>query len=132
MHVNDLDDDYLPLGARIEDGMFLLCLHTTAANASDVLPPPKNCKDIHGRPDEEECHPACIEEFKGKVANNTFDLVNRPKNTLVDKTKQQRRHSQTTQSALGTLRLQSTTWSSFRQDLHGNPHLLCARCALRP
>eukprot|EP00965_Chrysotila_dentata_P057319 1901301-Pleurochrysis_carterae.AAC.2 len=52
MHVNDFDDDYLPL-ARIDDNM-LLCRHTTAANASDVLPPPKNYKDIHDRPDEEE------------------------------------------------------------------------------
>eukprot|EP00965_Chrysotila_dentata_P006541 213303-Pleurochrysis_carterae.AAC.1 len=64
----------------------LLCLHITAANASDVLPPPKNYKDIHGRPDEEEWHAACIEEFKGKVANDTFDLVKRPKSTLVCKT----------------------------------------------
>eukprot|EP00965_Chrysotila_dentata_P057790 1916345-Pleurochrysis_carterae.AAC.1 len=30
---------------------------------------------------------ACIEDFKGKVANNTFDLVKRPKNTLICKTK---------------------------------------------
>eukprot|EP00965_Chrysotila_dentata_P072886 2409339-Pleurochrysis_carterae.AAC.1 len=64
MHVNDFDYDYIPL-ARIEDDM-LLCLHTTAANASDVLPPPKNHKDIHGRPDEEEWRADCIEEFKGK------------------------------------------------------------------
>eukprot|EP00965_Chrysotila_dentata_P135538 4480716-Pleurochrysis_carterae.AAC.1 len=60
----------------------LLCLYTTAANASDVLPPPKNYKDIHGRPNEEEWRAACIEEFKGIVANDTFDLVKRPKNTL--------------------------------------------------
>eukprot|EP00965_Chrysotila_dentata_P105556 3486140-Pleurochrysis_carterae.AAC.1 len=66
----------------------LLCLHTTATNASDVLPPPaKNCKDIHGCPDEEEWRAACIEEFKGKVVNDTFDLVKRPKNTLICKTK---------------------------------------------
>eukprot|EP00965_Chrysotila_dentata_P152787 5049631-Pleurochrysis_carterae.AAC.1 len=64
----------------------LLCLHATAANASDVLPPPKNKKDIHGRPDEEDWRAACIKEFKGKVANITFDLVKRPKNTLVCKT----------------------------------------------
>eukprot|EP00965_Chrysotila_dentata_P034482 1147545-Pleurochrysis_carterae.AAC.1 len=70
MHVNDYDDDNLPL-ARID---MLLCLHTAAANASDVLPPPKNYKAIHGRPDEEEWRAACMEEFKGKVANNTFDL----------------------------------------------------------
>eukprot|EP00965_Chrysotila_dentata_P151621 5011231-Pleurochrysis_carterae.AAC.1 len=61
----------------------LLYLHTAAANASDVLPPPKNYKDIHGCPDEEEWRAACIEEFKGKVANNAFDLIKRPKNTLV-------------------------------------------------
>ena len=85
MHVNDFDDNYLPL-ARIDDDM-LLCLHTTATNASDVLPLPKNYKDIHGRPDEEEWRAACIEEFKGKVANDTFDLVKRPKNTLICKTK---------------------------------------------
>eukprot|EP00965_Chrysotila_dentata_P008501 276582-Pleurochrysis_carterae.AAC.1 len=60
----------------------LLCLHTTAANAYDVLPPPLNYKDIHGRPDEKEWRAARIEEFKGKVANNTFDRVKRPKNTL--------------------------------------------------
>eukprot|EP00965_Chrysotila_dentata_P135408 4477069-Pleurochrysis_carterae.AAC.1 len=60
----------------------LLCLHTTAANASDVLPPSKNYKDIHSRPDEDEWRAACIEEFKGRVANNTFDLVKRPKYTL--------------------------------------------------
>eukprot|EP00965_Chrysotila_dentata_P141152 4665617-Pleurochrysis_carterae.AAC.1 len=65
----------------------LLCLHTTAANASDVLPPPKNYKEVHGRPDEEEWRAACVKEFKGKGANNTFDLVKRPKNTLVCKTK---------------------------------------------
>eukprot|EP00965_Chrysotila_dentata_P167233 5522004-Pleurochrysis_carterae.AAC.1 len=65
----------------------LLCLHITAANASDVLPSPKNYKDFHGRPDEEEWRAACIEEFKGKVASNAFDLVKRPKNTLVCKTK---------------------------------------------
>eukprot|EP00965_Chrysotila_dentata_P156219 5161210-Pleurochrysis_carterae.AAC.1 len=64
MHVNDFDDNYLPL-ARIDDDM-LLCLHTTAANASDILTPPKNYQDIHGRPDEEEWRAACIEEFKGK------------------------------------------------------------------
>eukprot|EP00965_Chrysotila_dentata_P095225 3147582-Pleurochrysis_carterae.AAC.1 len=70
MHVNDFDDDYLPL-ARIDD--MLLCLHTAAANASDVLPPPKNYKDINARPDGEEWRAACIKEFKG-VANDTFDL----------------------------------------------------------
>eukprot|EP00965_Chrysotila_dentata_P044011 1462805-Pleurochrysis_carterae.AAC.2 len=85
MHVKDFDDDYLPL-ARINDDM-LLCLQTAAANASDVLPPPKNYKDIHVRPDEAEWRAACIEEFKGKVANNTFDQVKRPKNKLVCKTK---------------------------------------------
>eukprot|EP00965_Chrysotila_dentata_P165706 5470965-Pleurochrysis_carterae.AAC.1 len=86
MHVNDFDDDYLPL-ARIDDDM-LLCLHTAAANTSDVLPPPSNYKDIHGRPYEEEWRAACLDEFKGKVANDTFDLVNkRPKNTLICKTK---------------------------------------------
>eukprot|EP00965_Chrysotila_dentata_P178054 5881799-Pleurochrysis_carterae.AAC.1 len=77
MRVNEFDDDYLPL-ARIDDDM-LLCLHTAAANASDVLPPPKIYKDINGRPDEEGWRAACIEEFKGKVANNTFDLVKRPR-----------------------------------------------------
>eukprot|EP00965_Chrysotila_dentata_P079649 2627163-Pleurochrysis_carterae.AAC.1 len=50
MHVNDFDDDYLPL-ANIDDDI-LLCLHTTAANASDVPPPPKNYKDINGRADK--------------------------------------------------------------------------------
>eukprot|EP00965_Chrysotila_dentata_P203007 6181468-Pleurochrysis_carterae.AAC.1 len=86
VHMNDFDaKDYLPL-VRIDDGM-LLCLQTTAANASGVLPPPKNYKDIHGRPDEQEWRAACMEEFKGKVANNIFDLVKRPKNTLVCKTK---------------------------------------------
>eukprot|EP00965_Chrysotila_dentata_P172846 5704060-Pleurochrysis_carterae.AAC.2 len=86
MHESGFDNDYLPL-SRIDDDM-LLCLHTATATASDVLPPPKNYnKDIHGRPDEEEWRAACIGEFKGKVANNTFDLLNRPKNTLVCKTK---------------------------------------------
>eukprot|EP00965_Chrysotila_dentata_P030938 1030546-Pleurochrysis_carterae.AAC.1 len=61
MHVNDFDNDYLIL-ARIDDDK-LLCLHTTAAKASNVLHPPKNYKDIHGRPDEEEWRAACIEEF---------------------------------------------------------------------
>eukprot|EP00965_Chrysotila_dentata_P143607 4745025-Pleurochrysis_carterae.AAC.1 len=84
MHMNDFDDDYLPL-AKNDDGM-LLCVHTTAANAFDVLPPSKNYKNIHGRPDEEEWRAACIEEFKGYVANNTFDLVKRPKKALVCKT----------------------------------------------
>eukprot|EP00965_Chrysotila_dentata_P153262 5065353-Pleurochrysis_carterae.AAC.2 len=65
----------------------LLCLHTTAANASHVLPPTKNYMDIHSRPDEEEWRAAYIEEFKGKLANDTFDLVKRPKNTLICKTK---------------------------------------------
>eukprot|EP00965_Chrysotila_dentata_P117285 3876349-Pleurochrysis_carterae.AAC.1 len=64
MHVNYFDDDYLPL-ARIYDDM-LLCLNTTAANASDVPPSPKNYTDIHGRPDEQEWRAACIEEFEGK------------------------------------------------------------------
>eukprot|EP00965_Chrysotila_dentata_P248478 6208355-Pleurochrysis_carterae.AAC.1 len=64
MHVNDFDDDYLPL-ARIDDDI-LICLHTTAANASDALPLHKSYKDIHGRPDEEEWRAACIEEFEGK------------------------------------------------------------------
>eukprot|EP00965_Chrysotila_dentata_P043312 1439580-Pleurochrysis_carterae.AAC.1 len=36
---------------------------------------------------EEEWRAACIEEFKGKVANDTFDLVKRSKNKLVCKTK---------------------------------------------
>eukprot|EP00965_Chrysotila_dentata_P037258 1239548-Pleurochrysis_carterae.AAC.1 len=62
MHVSDFDGDYLPL-ANIDDDM-LLCVHTTAANAFDVVPPPKNYKDIHCRPDEEEWRAACIEEFK--------------------------------------------------------------------
>eukprot|EP00965_Chrysotila_dentata_P156653 5175779-Pleurochrysis_carterae.AAC.1 len=53
----------------------LLCLHTTAANASDLLPPPKSYKDIHGRPDKEKWRAAYIEEFKGKVANNTFEQI---------------------------------------------------------
>eukprot|EP00965_Chrysotila_dentata_P157853 5214908-Pleurochrysis_carterae.AAC.5 len=35
MHVNDFDDDYLPL-ARINDDM-LLCVYTTAANASRLM-----------------------------------------------------------------------------------------------
>eukprot|EP00965_Chrysotila_dentata_P256403 6212527-Pleurochrysis_carterae.AAC.1 len=126
MHVNDFDDNYLPL-ARIDDDM-LLCLYTAAANASDVLTPPKNYKDIHGRPEEEEWRATCIEvKFKDKVVNNTFDLVKRPNNELVCKTMwglfyqyaRQQRHPRTTQSALGTSRLQSTTWSSFCQDLHG-------------
>eukprot|EP00965_Chrysotila_dentata_P061157 2026195-Pleurochrysis_carterae.AAC.1 len=64
MHVNDFDGDYLPL-ANTDDDM-LLCLLTTAANVSDVLPPPKNYKDIHGHPDEEKWRAACIEEIKGK------------------------------------------------------------------
>eukprot|EP00965_Chrysotila_dentata_P147050 4854725-Pleurochrysis_carterae.AAC.1 len=64
----------------------LLRLHTTATNGSDVLPPPKNYKDFYGRPDEEEWRAACIEEFKGKAANNIFGLVKRPKNTLICKT----------------------------------------------
>eukprot|EP00965_Chrysotila_dentata_P104309 3444430-Pleurochrysis_carterae.AAC.1 len=81
MHVTDFDENYLPLTEMDND--FLLCLHTTATDASDVLPPPKNYKDIGGRPDEEEWRAACIEEFKGKVANDTFDLVKRPKNTLI-------------------------------------------------
>eukprot|EP00965_Chrysotila_dentata_P066385 2198132-Pleurochrysis_carterae.AAC.1 len=85
MHVNDFHDDYLPL-ARIDDNM-LPCLQTTAANASDVLPPPKNYKYIHGRLDEEEWRAACTEEFKGKVANDTFDFAKRPKNILICKTK---------------------------------------------
>eukprot|EP00965_Chrysotila_dentata_P100458 3320041-Pleurochrysis_carterae.AAC.1 len=74
MHVNDFDDKYIPF-ARIND--MLLCLHTTAANASEFLPPPKNYKEIHGRPGEEELIEACIKEFKNKAANNTFDLVKR-------------------------------------------------------
>eukprot|EP00965_Chrysotila_dentata_P181594 5994593-Pleurochrysis_carterae.AAC.1 len=61
MHMND----YLPL-ARMDNDM-LLCLHTAAANASDVLPPPENYKDIDGRPDEEGWRAACIKGFKGKV-----------------------------------------------------------------
>eukprot|EP00965_Chrysotila_dentata_P047503 1575308-Pleurochrysis_carterae.AAC.1 len=86
MHLNDFDDDHLPL-AGIDDADMLLCLHTAAANASDVLPPLKNYKDIHGRPDEEECRATCVEEFKGKVANDTFDLVKRAKKTLICKSK---------------------------------------------
>eukprot|EP00965_Chrysotila_dentata_P261153 6214155-Pleurochrysis_carterae.AAC.5 len=62
MHVNAVDDNHLPL-ARIDDGM-LLCLHTTAAKASDALPSPKNYKDIYGRPEAEERRAACIEEFR--------------------------------------------------------------------
>eukprot|EP00965_Chrysotila_dentata_P243093 6205227-Pleurochrysis_carterae.AAC.2 len=54
MHGNDFNDESLPL-ARIEDDK-LLCLHTAAANASEVLPLPKDhkqCKDkvsttLHG------------------------------------------------------------------------------------
>eukprot|EP00965_Chrysotila_dentata_P153390 5070199-Pleurochrysis_carterae.AAC.7 len=80
-----LDDDYPPL-AKI-DGDMLLCLHTTAVNASDVLPPPMNNKDINCRPDEEVWCAACIEEFKGKIANDTFKVVKLPKNTLICKTK---------------------------------------------
>eukprot|EP00965_Chrysotila_dentata_P134625 4453215-Pleurochrysis_carterae.AAC.1 len=62
MHVNSFAGDYLPI-TNIDDDM-LLCLYITAANASDVLPPPKNYRDIHGRSDEEEWRAACIEEFK--------------------------------------------------------------------
>eukprot|EP00965_Chrysotila_dentata_P023869 790822-Pleurochrysis_carterae.AAC.1 len=70
----------------MDNGM-MLCLHTTATNASDVSPSPKSYKEIGGRPDEEEWRAACVEEFKGKVANNTFDLVKRPKDMLICKTK---------------------------------------------
>eukprot|EP00965_Chrysotila_dentata_P022876 758323-Pleurochrysis_carterae.AAC.1 len=75
MHVNDFDDDNLTL-ARIDDDM-LLGLHTKAAKASNVLLPPKNYKDTYCRPDEEKWRAACMEEFKGKVANDTVDLVKR-------------------------------------------------------
>eukprot|EP00965_Chrysotila_dentata_P016475 545842-Pleurochrysis_carterae.AAC.1 len=85
MHVTDFNDNYLPLAEMDNDMLF--CLHTPATDASDVLPSPKNYKDIDGSPDEEEWRKACIETFKGKVANTTFDLVKRPKNTLVCKTK---------------------------------------------
>eukprot|EP00965_Chrysotila_dentata_P071400 2359649-Pleurochrysis_carterae.AAC.5 len=71
MHVAEFED-YLPL-AKMDNSM-LLCLHITATNAFDVLPPPKNYKDIDGRPAQKEWRAACIEEFKGEVANNTFDL----------------------------------------------------------
>eukprot|EP00965_Chrysotila_dentata_P103113 3404396-Pleurochrysis_carterae.AAC.2 len=64
-----------------------LCLHTTATNASEVLPPPRSYKEIGGRPDEEEWRAACVVEFKGKIANNTFDLVKRPKDMLICKTR---------------------------------------------
>eukprot|EP00965_Chrysotila_dentata_P134291 4440773-Pleurochrysis_carterae.AAC.1 len=70
MHVNDFDDSYLPL-ARINDDM-LLCLHTTAASASDVLPPPNNY--ILSRPDKEKWRVACMEGVQGQIANDTFDL----------------------------------------------------------
>eukprot|EP00965_Chrysotila_dentata_P101806 3361038-Pleurochrysis_carterae.AAC.1 len=75
IHANDFDDNYLLLAKSS---------YTTAANAFDVLPPPKHYTDIHGRPDEEEeeWRAACVEEFKNKVANDTFDLVKCPKNTL--------------------------------------------------
>eukprot|EP00965_Chrysotila_dentata_P173264 5718937-Pleurochrysis_carterae.AAC.1 len=66
----------------------MLCLYTTATNASDVLlPAPESYKEIGGRPDKEEWLAACVEEFKGKVANNTFDLVKCPKDMLICKTR---------------------------------------------
>eukprot|EP00965_Chrysotila_dentata_P167665 5537265-Pleurochrysis_carterae.AAC.1 len=127
MHVNDFDDDYLPL-ARIDEDM-LLCVHTTAANASDVLPPAKNYKDINGRPDEEEWRVACIEDVKGKVANDTFSSSSAPR--IPSSARPSGIHQQAhNDGALkrckarwvlcGLLRLQLTTWSSFRQDLHRN------------
>eukprot|EP00965_Chrysotila_dentata_P131313 4341032-Pleurochrysis_carterae.AAC.1 len=71
----------------MDNGM-MLCLHTTATNASDVLPPPKSYKEIGGQPDEEEWRAACVEELGGKVASNTFDLAMRPnKDMLTCKTK---------------------------------------------
>eukprot|EP00965_Chrysotila_dentata_P020763 687164-Pleurochrysis_carterae.AAC.1 len=46
MHVNDVDGDYTCL----LQGSTMTCYSVfTPANASDVLPPPKNYKDIHGR-----------------------------------------------------------------------------------
>eukprot|EP00965_Chrysotila_dentata_P223809 6193800-Pleurochrysis_carterae.AAC.1 len=42
MHVNDFDDDHLPV-ARIDgDNHMMLCLQTTTADAFDVRPPPEN------------------------------------------------------------------------------------------
>eukprot|EP00965_Chrysotila_dentata_P131520 4347548-Pleurochrysis_carterae.AAC.9 len=64
MHVTDINDDYLPV-AEMHNGM-LLCLHTTATNAYDVLRSPNNYKDIDGRPDEEKWRAACIKELNGE------------------------------------------------------------------
>eukprot|EP00965_Chrysotila_dentata_P076576 2528336-Pleurochrysis_carterae.AAC.1 len=97
----------------------LLCLHTAAANASDVLPPAKNYKD------EEEWRAACIEKFKGKVANNTFNLVKRPKNTLACKTKWVFTNKLNND---GTFERRKVRWvlcgysqrPGFRQHLHSN------------
>eukprot|EP00965_Chrysotila_dentata_P080312 2649594-Pleurochrysis_carterae.AAC.2 len=64
MHVADFEDDYLPLAQMNND--MLLRFHTTTTNADDVLPPPKNNKDVNGTPEKEQWRAACIEEIKGK------------------------------------------------------------------
>eukprot|EP00965_Chrysotila_dentata_P154920 5119370-Pleurochrysis_carterae.AAC.2 len=48
LHVNDFNDDCLP-PARMDDDM-LLCFHTTAANASDVLPQLTSTQELQEYP----------------------------------------------------------------------------------
>eukprot|EP00975_Prorocentrum_lima_P020976 4416183-Prorocentrum_lima.AAC.1 len=63
-----------------------LCLSVDVLSSTDVLPPPKDIDEIDGRPDAEEWWESLTTEYKGKVANDTFDLVPRPKGVLVCKT----------------------------------------------
>ena len=78
-------DDYIPLAEIADTG---LTLHlASAASSKDVLPPPTKYSDIAGRPDEEEWRAATVSEYRGKIANDTFELVKRPEGKLVCKTK---------------------------------------------
>eukprot|EP00965_Chrysotila_dentata_P172240 5683800-Pleurochrysis_carterae.AAC.1 len=104
----------------------LLCLHTTAANAFDVLPPPKNYKEVHGLPVEEERRAACIEEFRARYRTIPLTWLSVQKTRSSARPSRCSPTSSTTTALLNDARL---AWSSaatvndlksIRQDLHGN------------
>eukprot|EP00965_Chrysotila_dentata_P085820 2832058-Pleurochrysis_carterae.AAC.1 len=68
--VNDFNDDYLPLAEM--DNEMLLCLYTTAINASNVLPPIKNYKDNGNYSQRLGVH---FDNCQGHVCTLIFSLV---------------------------------------------------------
>ena len=85
--LTDMNDAYvldaIPL-AHVSDDTYL-CFNANLT--ADVLPPPRNVGEIDSRPDAKEWKEALLDEYKGKMANNTFTLVKREPGMKVLKTK---------------------------------------------